>query len=600
MTPAQIQEFEQLEIINDRHDTSRVVAYNKTKTNKYHVYAKHYRLSPQVKGFMLAQGMNAAAFTHVEGNDFQHHLTQEIVGTLKNAGNNLDHFLNELATCAGLAQSYNIAKDFTRSMLAIDFCYSRLRYEEAIVLGLCDTIVGAIDFARHPIKHITDMGRGLKQLVYGAGKGAWDLAKYATAVEHGFTKEAQEIKEYYFGVWKELKKTTKQTLVKTTGPQAVRAATNIISDQVLTRKAISGLGEIVIKLAKALKTHPSMPAYKMLEGLAKEDKFIAQAAFAEGFYCADEAVQIGEEVNGVTTLMHGHLHQIYHPDELCKTLTAELAYIKKAPELIGSAAKRLPGTARVLKLINASKQTPKMMSITQIAKEVLDPKLKEARLLKEAIAKSKSKFTRLKGLSKTSDKIYNIIDQTKVKSLALLKATERAIKACPPCGHCENIVERLIETEKEKIRTVGGKKKLVKMRIKHLLLPRIKSSGAQYQKFKLCDLHYDCKLQLENLNGEIKFLNKTTRQGCYRVDVDAFGRKETFVKTFFPTDWPPEKVLEKVDEALKNLIHEGGFGRKLATGYTKDNIKIRFMLDIQADFIEVISACPCENWIMGL
>lgn len=184
-----------------------------------------------------------------------------------------------------------------------------------------------------------------------------------------------------------------------------------------------------------------------------------------------------------------------------------------------------------------------------------------------------------------------------VGSVEAFDLVQRAVKSCPPCAHCEMIVRDLIREEGVKVRRANGKMQEVRARIKHILLPRV--SADKKGRLKLNDSHYSCNYCIENAGGEIKFLNKIEKDGFYRVDVDAFGRKDTFVKTFFPVCWCPRKVIYKVFEALEDAVAECGYGRKMAIGYTKEGFRIRFFLDIQPEYIEVVSACPCEKWILG-
>ena len=96
---------------------------------------------------------------------------------------------------------------------------------------------------------------------------------------------------------------------------------------------------------------------------------------------------------------------------------------------------------------------------------------------------------------------------------------------------------------------------------------------------KLGGFHHDLAGIMEN-SKLVQLSNKIVKEnGCYIADVIIEG-KCFRDKTFFPQDWPRQKVIDKICEAYKNSIKEGNLpllgrdGKYSLQCYTNEGIEI--------------------------
>ena len=137
-------------------------------------------------------------------------------------------------------------------------------------------------------------------------------------------------------------------------------------------------------------------------------------------------------------------------------------------------------------------------------------------------------------------------------------------------------IELLRTAYKSNVRMFNGKE--LKIAFEHILGMEI---GPKYkiQKFDISGFHHDFCLEMER-SGVIKFLNKAKDKfGCYKVDLH-IGEKIIPKKTFFPSNWTREKVIDKILEAYDNFRESGikpellSDGKYTIVGFTKEGIKI--------------------------
>lgn len=95
--------------------------------------------------------------------------------------------------------------------------------------------------------------------------------------------------------------------------------------------------------------------------------------------------------------------------------------------------------------------------------------------------------------------------------------------------------------------------KFIKIEYKHILGMNLVFDAQGRAKFS--GFHHDLMNAIEK-SGAIEFANKVMhKNGFYSADLIIDGMKTP--KTFFPSEWPREKVVEKIYEAYHNFIKSG-------------------------------------------
>ena len=140
------------------------------------------------------------------------------------------------------------------------------------------------------------------------------------------------------------------------------------------------------------------------------------------------------------------------------------------------------------------------------------------------------------------------------------------------------------------------KDKLVTIAYEHILGIEVttttKRSGLVEQAWN--GFHSDYRNELRKMGiAKIKDKAKDGTTGFYKAQVTYKGI--TLPKTFFPSSWKPEKVVEKIIEAYKNF--EGifefiGNGRFKIESFTNEGIKIRIIIQENASTAKIVTAYP--------
>jgi Bacterial EndoU nuclease len=92
----------------------------------------------------------------------------------------------------------------------------------------------------------------------------------------------------------------------------------------------------------------------------------------------------------------------------------------------------------------------------------------------------------------------------------------------------------------------------------------------------------------------VKNKAKSGTSGFYTADVTYKGvTKEG--KTFFPSNWRPNEVVEKIVEAYKNfdgVPKSGDNGRFIIESFTNEGVKIRIIMQENISTAKIITAYP--------
>jgi hypothetical protein len=93
--------------------------------------------------------------------------------------------------------------------------------------------------------------------------------------------------------------------------------------------------------------------------------------------------------------------------------------------------------------------------------------------------------------------------------------------------------------------------------VRHFFEPNVKQTRSG--KLKVDGFHHDWNNYLEN-TGQVKLINKVMcQEGFYKADVLYKGVKDA--KTFFPSDWPPEKVIRTIINFYEKYKHTATIDR---------------------------------------
>ena len=124
--------------------------------------------------------------------------------------------------------------------------------------------------------------------------------------------------------------------------------------------------------------------------------------------------------------------------------------------------------------------------------------------------------------------------------------------------------------------------KYIKIDYEHLLGMELKFN--RFDVPKIGGFHHDY-MNIVEKEGIIEFANKViNKHGVYSVDL-MYGTAEIKRgKTFFPSDWSREKVINAIYEAYENFMQSGvppllaKNGKYELSGFTKEGIKIEMYI----------------------
>ncbi len=135
------------------------------------------------------------------------------------------------------------------------------------------------------------------------------------------------------------------------------------------------------------------------------------------------------------------------------------------------------------------------------------------------------------------------------------------------------------------------KGELIDIRPRHLFQPDIKTYTTKFGEVKrsIGGWHHDLKKTIfknKKFHGHpIEILNVVQgKNGIYQFEWSMFGKRPK-PSTFFPSDWTRQEVVKKILEARKNIEkYKAPFvkqdsGRFIRSGFTKEGIKISFIVD---------------------
>lgn len=113
--------------------------------------------------------------------------------------------------------------------------------------------------------------------------------------------------------------------------------------------------------------------------------------------------------------------------------------------------------------------------------------------------------------------------------------------------------------------------------------------------------HYVYQNKIHEYSEFITFENVIQKGEWYGADVSIFGGKSKF-KTFFP-GWEEEIVKEKMIEALQDVKKitpvRNSLIRHKAIGYTQENARLVFIIDIIDNKKTIVTSYPCKHWLKG-
>lgn len=137
----------------------------------------------------------------------------------------------------------------------------------------------------------------------------------------------------------------------------------------------------------------------------------------------------------------------------------------------------------------------------------------------------------------------------------------------------------------------------MKFRIEWMFIPVVSCKENDLDMVHISGWCHDEDLYIEK-NGKMKVQRKGEKQDCYFAKIDSAGK--IFEKTFFPSSWKKEKVVKKVREGCGNIQHVQKNGNLWTVfGKTSEGIIIKYIMLVDVDGIEVLSACPDKKWILG-
>lgn len=230
--------FNQL-VINPVHE-DRVTAYEKSKIDNFQEYYEEYEVTPESKGFMLANNLNLTFYRKFfEGNCLQHHMTKELLQIMHQAtlqGRN--SLTDNLADFVDVSNTCNHAKQLENCMTATDICWNILEYGKGVSLGCCDTVVGTAvgvyNLLASPIDSVAGIIVGVTTLAKNIGTHTFNRVFHKEkAIE---TERA--LFQMVYGLMEEYNNKS--------GPEKTRVITHFVTDYVCTGKALAAIGKLGI------------------------------------------------------------------------------------------------------------------------------------------------------------------------------------------------------------------------------------------------------------------------------------------------------------------------------------------------------------------
>jgi hypothetical protein len=201
----------------------------------------------------------------------------------------------------------------------------------------------------------------------------------------------------------------------------------------------------------------------------------------------------------------------------------------------------------------------------------------------------------------------NLITSTKkpfamITAEQLLDFHQRYGKKIAPHQKYLTLLHELICSESNKIRMAFGKMQPIKIKIKSIIQSFLKNKK---DVITLCGMHSDYRGKIRKAgecDGTIKITKTAEKLGCYQAKVQFLDHKP-YYKTFYPDDWNPNKVIAKIIEALENSTWSKKINsnemKQCGLGYTSEGIQIKFICKKTTKGIEIISAYPSKEWILG-
>ena len=281
LTSAYLEEFYHLKI--DPSLDQRVLAYERAKANNFAERAVKYQFSPQVKGFMMSQGMNPTLFSSMKGNELQHQIVQELFEIMEESADHEHPLTPDLAEFVDIAQNYNVAKSLENSMTCTDICWNIFEYGKAVVMGCYDTLDGIAEMVLHPVDSLISCGKNLGKLAIGLEKGIVGTCKYGYNSFYDPASARLAEQQFIDGL-----RDLKDRFEATSGPDRVRFATHMITDFFCTGKALGAIGKIAAVSGKRAYDFAKLTAAEFIE-LSRSERVFAQTvtgdlmiAFCEG------------------------------------------------------------------------------------------------------------------------------------------------------------------------------------------------------------------------------------------------------------------------------------------------------------------------------
>jgi len=150
----------------------------------------------------------------------------------------------------------------------------------------------------------------------------------------------------------------------------------------------------------------------------------------------------------------------------------------------------------------------------------------------------------------------------------------------------------------ETLKRLNALQEEFEIHVSHFFEPIIKSTGQGL--IKIIGWHHDINNILEK-SGLFKFINKVMfTNGYYKTNIEMIGTyTNTLIqKSFFPTHWSREYVLQTIHYVLKNAQvvqeitnHKTQMVESLILqGFTQDNISVKVIFNIALK--SIVSAYP--------